>query len=262
MNGGEPTPVTFPSAAWDHTQSPRSPATRSTTPKPAWVTTLNARKSDDALLAALVRAAGDPIYGQELTGTISSWNAAAQRIYGYAADEIVGTNAVRFVPPGRPNDIPELLGRVAAGELIHDYETIHYTRDARLVRLILSLSPVTDESGTVTGAVTVARPVGEVQDYETTRQAAEERFRAILEVAPIALMIVDDRGRIEFANSRAAELFGYDRYELLALDLAELLPDRVWKRRPEIQDASPDVPPEPNSPSRSASTRSTRAIAG
>ena len=64
------TVCTFPIAAWDPNQSSRSPATRSTTPKPAWGTTLNARKSDDALLAALVRAAGDPIYGQELTGTI------------------------------------------------------------------------------------------------------------------------------------------------------------------------------------------------
>jgi PAS domain S-box-containing protein len=198
---------------------------------------------DERLLTQVAAAADDPIYGLALSGTITTWNAAAERVYGYAQDEIVGTSAVRFLSPGSPNDLPRLLDRVAQGETIRQYETVHYTRDARLVRVIESLSPIRDATGTVVGAACVVREVGEVQDYEETRLAAEERFRAILDVAPVALLIVDEGGRIEFANPQAAELFGFDRYELLALRLPELLPDRVTARRRPGDD---DLPLQPD----------------
>jgi PAS domain S-box-containing protein len=191
---------------------------------------------DDGLLAALVRAADDAIYSQSLDGTITSWNEGAQRLYGYAADEVVGTSAVRFVPPDRPNDIGDLLARIGRGETVRQYETVHYSRDARRLQVVLTISPVRDGpgrdgAGPITGAVTVARGTGEISEYEATRLAAEERFRGILDVAPVALMIVDERGRIEFANPRAASLFGHDRYELMSVELVEVLPERVWSRR-------------------------------
>src|SRR5262249_32299066 len=114
----------------------------------------------DRLLASLVCSADDAIFGQSLDGTITSWNAGAQRLYGYAPDECIGTSAVRFIPPDRPNDSSDLLARIARDETVRQYETVHYSRDARRVRVVLTISPVRDESGGVTGAVTVARGAG------------------------------------------------------------------------------------------------------
>ncbi len=192
--------------------------------------------TDDELLAAIVRTADDGIYSLSLDGTITSWNRAAERIFGYAADEVIGTNIARLVPPGRPNDGPELLSRIGRGESIRGYETLRFTRDARSIEVVLTVAPITGADGHVEGAATIAREIGELQRDEETRRIAEERFRGILEAAPIALMIVDAQGRIEFANERACQLFGYDRYELLQQDLVQLLPDRVRPRRSRVED--------------------------
>jgi PAS domain S-box-containing protein len=186
---------------------------------------------DEQFASALVAAADDAIYGLALDGTVLSWNPGAARIFGYAADEIVGTNAVRLLAPTSPNELLELLERVGRGETVRGHATQVYTRDARVLRATASFAPVADGTGQVASVAVVLREQGEVQDHERTRQAAEERYRAILDIAPVALLIVDDRGRIEFANPRAADLFGYDRYELLALQLTHLLPDRVASRR-------------------------------
>jgi PAS domain S-box-containing protein len=201
--------------------------------------------TDSSPLTSIADASDDAIFGITLDGTITAWNRAAERIYGYAADEIVGTSAVRFLPPGGTNDLPALLEKVGRGETVRRYETVHYTRDARLVRVELSLAPLAGSDGEVAGAAAVAREAGEVQDYAETQRTARQRFREILDLAPIALLIIDERGRIEFANPGAAQLFGYDRYELLALDLTTLLPDRIAGHSPrgDVSDlaATPDA---------------------
>jgi PAS domain S-box-containing protein len=194
------------------------------------VGSLSVPRSDEPFASAILEAADDAIYGLALSGTVRSWNPGAERIFGYAADEIVGTNAVRLLAPDSPNDLFELLERVGRGETVRGYETQVYTRDARVLRAVASFAPIY-EAGEITAAAVVLHEQGEVQDHERNRRAAEERFRAILDIAPVALLIVDDHGRLEFANPKAAELFGYDRYELLALELTDLLPDRVASRR-------------------------------
>ena len=186
--------------------------------------------SEECLFAALVRSADDAIISPTLDGTVTSWNAAAERLFGYSADEIVGTRLSRLVPPGQPDDTPELLRRLARDERVVRYETLRFTRDFHALRVTLSVSPIRDDAGELVGASTVAREAGALLEYEDVTDPAEQRFRGILEAAPNALVIVDEAGRIEYANARFAELFDYDRDELQAIEIRRLLPGKSADR--------------------------------
>ena len=196
---------------------------------------------DEALLAAIVRSADDAIFSHSLDGLITSWNGAAERLFGYSADEVVGTPIARLAPPGQPNDAPELLGRLARGERIERYETTRYTRDARPIRVALTISPVIAADGAALGATTIAREVGVLLSYEEVIAGAEERFRGILEAAPNALVIVDESGRIEYANARFGELFGYEPGEVTGTDIRAILPGKSADRS-SILVGAPDQP--------------------
>ncbi|HET9015998.1 MAG TPA: EAL domain-containing protein [Thermomicrobiaceae bacterium] len=110
-------------------------------------------------LAAIVEASDDAIFSQTLDGTITSWNAGAQRVYGYLAEEIVGRSVAVLSPPDRTDELTDILRRLAAGEHIIQMETARITRDGRQIDVSLTISPVRDETGRVVGASTVARDI-------------------------------------------------------------------------------------------------------
>jgi len=172
-------------------------------------------------LAAIVESSQDAIIGKTLDGTITSWNPAAERLYGYAPDEMIGRPITLLAPPDRVDEIPEILRRLAAGERIDQFETIRQHRDGHLIDVSLSMSPIRDESGRVTGASTIARDL-------TGHREAEARFRDFIETAPDAIVIVDEGGVIEVVNRQAEIVFGYDRSELVGQLVEILVP--LWFR--------------------------------
>jgi protein-histidine pros-kinase len=172
-------------------------------------------------LAAIVEGSGDAIIGKTLDGTITSWNPAAERLYGYAADEMLGRPISLLVPPGRTDEVPDILRRVGQGERIEEFETVRQRCDGHLIDVSLSISPIRDESGQVRGASTIVRDI-------TARRQAEVRFETFVETAPDAIVIVDEGGVIELVNRRAEILFGYDRTELVGQMVEILVP--LWFR--------------------------------
>lgn len=186
---------------------------------------------DAFLAAAIVRSTDDAIFSHTLDGSVMSWNPAAERLFGYAADEIIGTSVARLAPPARADETAELMTRLGRGERVERYETLRYTRDARPIRVVLSLSPLYERGGLsggdgLIGVVAIAREVGVVLRDEDVIAAAEHRFRGIVEAAPNALVVVDETGRIEYANRRFGELFGYDGDSVSGADIRETLPGR------------------------------------
>lgn len=119
------------------------------------------RASDEARaqLAAIVESSEDAIVGKTLDGAITSWNAAAERLYGYAPQEAIGHNLSRLVPAERSNEQSDLLGRVKRGEQIAGYDTERVRKDGTRVRVSLSMSPLRDASGSIVGAASIARDV-------------------------------------------------------------------------------------------------------
>ena len=108
-----------------------------------------ASRSDvsQARLAALVLSSGDAIIGETLDGIITDWNPAAERLYGYAAEEVIGQNLTMVIPPDRMAETEALLARVHQGESIEGIETVRIRKDGREIDVALTVSPVWDEAG-------------------------------------------------------------------------------------------------------------------
>jgi PAS domain S-box-containing protein len=110
-------------------------------------------------LAAIVDSTDDAVIGKTLDGTIISWNKGAERIYGYAAAEVVGKPISILIPPDRPNELPSILSRIARGERIDHYLTKRARKDGQVLDVSVTISPVEDETGKIVGASAIGRDV-------------------------------------------------------------------------------------------------------
>jgi PAS domain S-box-containing protein len=110
-----------------------------------------------ARLAAIVDASQDAIIGKTLDGVITSWNAGAERMYGYRRDEIIGRNIRELIPSDRVSEFKLVIERIARGECVQPFETQRLTKDGRILEMSVAILAIRDSKGTVTGASTVAR---------------------------------------------------------------------------------------------------------
>ena len=116
-----------------------------------------------AQLAAIVKSSDDAIIGKDLNGVIQSWNAGAERLFGYTAQEAVGQPVTILFPADRLNEEPSILDRIRQGERIQHYETVRRRKDGSLVDISLSVSPIVDAQGKIVGASKIARDITERQ---------------------------------------------------------------------------------------------------
>jgi PAS domain S-box-containing protein len=189
-----------------------------------------------ARLFAIVASSTEAIIGTTLDGTITHWNPAAERVYGYGADEAIGRSVVMLAPPGLVNDAISLLERVRRGERIEAYETTRLTKDGRCIDVALGTSPVLDAAGNVVAASSIARDVTERKRAERQLQAAtetaagansalresEERFRGAFDGASIGMALVSPEGRFLEVNRALSGILGYTEDELLAKTFQDL----------------------------------------
>jgi PAS domain S-box-containing protein len=139
-----------------------------------------------AHLAAIVEFSDDAIISKDLSGTIMTWNAGAERIFGYASDEAVGRPIAMLIPPDRHDEEREILSRIARGLRVDHYETVRVRKDGGRIAVSLSVSPLYDERGTVIGASKIARDI-------TEKQRAEELLRTSLREKDVLLKEVHHR---------------------------------------------------------------------
>jgi PAS domain S-box-containing protein len=178
-----------------------------------------------ALLASIVDSSDDAIVSKNLDGTITSWNRGAERMYGYAAEEIIGRPAFLLMQEDLRPEMVKILERIARGDRIEPFETVRVTKSGELISVALTESPIRDAGGTVIGSCAIARDI-------TERQRAESKFRGFLEAAPDAMVIVNSAGRIILVNSQTEKLFGFTRTELLGKSVEVLIPARFSARHP------------------------------
>jgi PAS domain S-box-containing protein len=181
------------------------------------------------LLASIVDSSGDAIIGKSLDGTIISWNKAAEHIYGYTAEEIIGKSITLLAPPGRKDEIPKILDRLRHGERIEHLDTVRVTKDARQLNVSVTISPIRDARGTIIGASAIARDVTAILRTRQILQEAESRAHALFQAATQAIIVVDRRGRVVMANPATEKLFGFQADELAGQTLERLLPQRLDK---------------------------------
>ena len=133
-----------------------------------------------AHLAAIVASSDDAIIGKTLEGVITSWNAGAERLYGYAADEVIGQQLALLIPPERPAELPAILARLRRGERIRHHETVWMGKDGRRIDVSLSISPIRDAADRVIGAATIARDITERKRMEADLKAALHETEVLL----------------------------------------------------------------------------------
>lgn len=156
-----------------------------------------ARKRTEAerALAAIVQSSNDAVIGKTLEGIVTSWNPAAERLYGYTAAEMVGQSILRIVPNERADELPPIFERLRRGQRVDHFETTRVAKDGRRLDVSVSISPVVDATGQVLGAATIARDV-------TARKRAEAERRFLAEAGALLVASVD----IEATLARVAAL--------------------------------------------------------
>ncbi|HVX66498.1 MAG TPA: PAS domain S-box protein [Bryobacteraceae bacterium] len=126
------------------------------------------RRADEAVqrLAAIVQSSDDAIIGKNLDGIIQSWNLGAERIYGYSDQEAIGQPMTMLLPPDRPDEESAILSRLHRGERVDHFETVRLRKDGRLIDVSMTISPIRDELGRITGASSVTRDITERRRFE------------------------------------------------------------------------------------------------
>ena len=139
--------------------------------------------SSDAIarrLAAIVESSDDAIISKDLNGIVQSWNQAAERIFGYTADEMVGTSIRRIIPDDRQYEEDTVLSSIRAGRRVDHFETVRKARNGRLVPISLTVSPILDANGVVMGASKIARDISDRKhaEHQAARSAQRDAFIA------------------------------------------------------------------------------------
>ena len=169
-------------------------------------------------LAAIIESSDDAILSKTLDGIILSWNAGAERLYGYTAEEAIGHSIALLVPPDRPHELPHLLGRIAQGERVEHYMTVRVRKDGGHVDVSLRISPIKDEAGKITGASAIARDI-------SRQQRAEDQLYNLIQTTQDAVVSIDQQGCIDTFNPAAERIFGYTYAEVQGQKVQLLMPE-------------------------------------
>jgi len=140
---------------------------------------LDADETQNALLAAIVNASDDTIVSKTLNGIITSWNAAAERMFGYSRDEAIGRHISLIIPPSRMLEEDYIISQILAGQKVEHLETIRLAKDGREIPISLSVSSIRDSQGIVIGASKIARDISAQKEAETVAERFYEQLREL-----------------------------------------------------------------------------------
>ena len=201
------------------------------------VTDNTARKGADEArqqLADIVTSSGDAIIGKTLGGVITSWNAAAHRIFGYTAQEAIGQPMQMLIPAGRINEEPGIIARISRGENVDHFETVRVRKDGKQIPISATISPVTDATGRVIGASKIARDVTNRRRAETLLRENDAlahvtatRLAQIVQGMNEACFEIDAAWRFTFVNSRSESLFCRRREDMIGSSFWTVFPQLV-----------------------------------
>jgi PAS domain S-box-containing protein len=188
--------------------------------------------TDDARLrlAAIVESSDDAIISKTLEGIITSWNLAAERIFGWTAAEAVGRHITLIIPDERHAEENEVLARIRRGARVQHFETVRMTKARRLIDVSITVSPVKDSSGRVIGASKIARELGDRRRFDETRA----RLAAIVEFSDDVIVSKNLDGIITSWNPAAERMFGWTAAEAIGRHITLIIPDERLAEENEV----------------------------
>jgi PAS domain S-box-containing protein len=194
---------------------------------------VSARREEEAVrsrLASIVESSDDAIIAKDLNGVVTDWNTAAERIFGFTAEEMIGRSILTIIPPELQHEEPKILQKIRAGERLEHHETQRLHKSGRRVEVSLTTSPVRDFSGRVVGASKIVREISERRKLED----AERLLVAIVESSHDAIVSKNLDGVIMSWNAAAERLFGYKAEEIVGQSVLRIIPPELHFEEPGI----------------------------
>jgi PAS domain S-box-containing protein len=171
-------------------------------------------------LAAIVSSSDDVIISKDLNGIVQSWNAAAERVFGYTASEMIGHSIRKIIPHERQAEEDEVLAKVRAGLIVDHFETQRCAKGGRLIDIALTVSPIRDWHGRIIGASKIARDLTQ----QNRAAAAAMHLAAVVASADDAIISKDLNGIVQSWNPAAEGLFGYTADEMIGQSITRIIP--------------------------------------
>lgn len=184
-------------------------------------------EGDRARLAAIVESSEDAIVSKSLDGTILTWNAGAQHLFGYTPHEAIGRSITLIIPPERLQEEDDILARISRGERLQHYETVRMSKAGRRLDISLTISPIRDSQGQIVGASKIARDVSAYKLAEHTLRQREALLRSAAENASVGLVMLDRNRRYVFANTAYVQILDlpWKPEDLLGSGPEQVLPE-------------------------------------
>lgn len=181
--------------------------------------------------AAIVESSEDAIIGKSLDGMVTSWNHGAEKTFGYAADEMLGQSINTIIPEDWQYEEHETLRRIAANEIINNYETKRCCKDGQLIDVSITTSPIRDGAGKILGAASVVQDISERKQAEQSLKQALEFTECVINAIPDLLFEIDQSGRylnvwaqdMSHLPMQKDELLGKSVYDVLPQDAAVII---------------------------------------
>ncbi len=181
-------------------------------------------------LVALAAASDDAIVAKTPDGIITDWNRGAELIFGYDASEMIGKPITLLLPPGREDEEDLILERLGRGERVDHYETQRRRKDGEIIDVWITVSPLHDTHGRLTGAAKIARDITPAKRAQAALEDREAHLRSILETVPDAMILIDPSGIIQSFSATAERQFGYSAQEAVGRNISLLMPREHARR--------------------------------
>jgi PAS domain S-box-containing protein len=172
------------------------------------VTPVNQTVRNAQLVASIVEHSDDAIIGGTLEGIITSWNPAAEKMYGYPSDEIIGKPSSLVIPSDRTDEASTIMATIRAGRHVDHFETLRVRRNGTVFTVSITVSPICDADGAIVGASTIARDV-------TKHRHAFDAARSMIEASLDSMVAISPEGMITDANQATVNVTGVSREELI-----------------------------------------------
>ncbi len=166
-------------------------------------------------LLAIIEYSNDAIIGCSLDGVVTSWNRGAVKMFGYASDDMIGSNISKLNFTDMPNDFSLILDRITSGQHVINYETVRMTKDEERIDVALTVSPLNNSEGVIAAASIIARNITERKEREKQLKLSEERYRTVFENTGTGSIIISEDAIITEVNREFENLSGYNREEIV-----------------------------------------------
>ena len=163
---------------------------------------------DGDRFAAIVASSSDAIVSKSLDGIVQSWNPAAERLFGWSAQDMIGQSIRRVIPADRQDEEDTILARVRAGELVPKFATIRLARDGELIPIAVTVSPIRDATGKIVGASKIANDLRDQDDLRAGLQQKTAQFTALANNIPQLAWLADASGWVFWYNQRWFDFTG------------------------------------------------------